>query len=395
MNDIYYIRDFSEKLGLANINPIERLLLSCTLTKFIDRDERDSVEILFSLTKTFNNDAYRKWKCYEEYVKADDNIKQSSRSFLFDNVLNAAKENIDSLHYVKLDISKLNADGRSSLTSLAFKAFVVGASMHTCKEENVNWFDIPIFYWSKASSYSVNRICSEIEKWLEDVKIYCRLERKTVIHIFNKKKQSSMHGDKYFIDFNSNTPSNIETSMEKKTKKKIEETPEEAEIRTSIEAYNDIYGEEKTTSKEEEMINKIKETAIEEASKSTPVEMTEEEIDQDAEYQKYENKYGVNTMAKFCRKFNEIFDFNAATKKIAEQYETTREVVMKFLETGYVDDKHGGIAMKKALKEEMRALKNKVECLTFDESWMNGKTAVGKIFKAWAYHCYPRLMRIN
>lgn len=192
MNTIYYIRDFSAKLGLADISPMERLLLSCAVTKYINKDKRDSVEILFSLQDKFENDAYRRWKCYEDYVKEQDKMIQSCHAHFFDDVIKQAAENLNDLHVVKVDLSKLNLDGRSSLTCIAFKAFVIAASMHTCNDD-IDWFDIPYFMWTNTRTHTRKRIYSEIAKWLAENKIYCQLIGKN-IHILNKKKQKDLLG---------------------------------------------------------------------------------------------------------------------------------------------------------------------------------------------------------
>jgi hypothetical protein len=189
MNDLYYLRDFTEKFGFGEIDPIERLLLSCQLTKFLTKDPRDSVEILFCL----NANGHDKWACYKEYVEANDKMLQSAHGFLFDNVINQARENARALYTVRMPLDRLNLDGRSSLTNIAFKTYAIAASMHPSKEDDVNWFDIPIYYWSSGYSSHKKRRIVGINEWLTENKIYAELiHAGNAVHIFNKKKQKEM-----------------------------------------------------------------------------------------------------------------------------------------------------------------------------------------------------------
>ena len=127
---------------------------------------------------------YSKWRSYQEFVRADDVIKQSGLAHYYDY----ANEHCYELHYIKLDASDLNADGKSSLMNIACKAFIIAASQHSISQD-VDWFKISLYEWSQSARRQKKRAKEELQQFLEQKNIYARIDNTNQVHIFPKKQQ--------------------------------------------------------------------------------------------------------------------------------------------------------------------------------------------------------------
>ena len=180
----YYIREFSTSSQFDELDNIQRLLVSASVTKKITGDSRDSVEILFNNDGTHDPGVYNKWRCYQEFVRADDVIKQSGLAHYYDY----ANEHCYELHFIKLDASDLNADGKSSLMNIACRAFIIAASQHSINQE-VDWFKVSLYEWSQSARRQKKRAREELQQFLEQKNIYARIDNTNQVHIFPKKQQ--------------------------------------------------------------------------------------------------------------------------------------------------------------------------------------------------------------
>lgn len=182
--NFYYVREFSNKGNMNDLDFIQRLLVSAEVTKKITGDPRNAVEIIFDNADCLDTNAYRKWLCYKEYCDVDSNMKQSGLAHYFDYAVSHVSE----LHTIKINIAQLNIDGRNSLMNIAFKAFVIAAAQHCINQDN-DWFQLRLFNWKDSARAQKKRTIAEIEDFLEQNNIYAKLDKQNNIHIFPKKLQ--------------------------------------------------------------------------------------------------------------------------------------------------------------------------------------------------------------
>lgn len=390
MKKFYYIRDFSADLGLDNVSIIERLMLSSTLTKYLDKDDRDSAEIVFGTVKALSR-AYRNWISYRDFVAADDRIKQSKRCSLYDTVIKTAEKDPKMLHYVKIDISMLNMDGRNSLTNIAWRAFALAASMHSVNSNN-DWFDLDLLEWNKNSATNRKRTLTEIEAFLKETDIYAQLIGKRIVRIFNKRAQDvarSQGGPHLICEGDALQAIKKEAAVEPIVE---EEAPiEEAEDEELDDVEKEWLANEESLSEDETIDG---EKSIFKYDDSDDIsKYTHEDWKKLYEAKREQHK----NMARIITYVRAAWgDINDEVMKIAKKLKVKEAVIKKFIETGYVDGRDGGYEMKQKIRDEIKKLQEHIMMAREDTSWQDKYyPELGNILVAFAHYSHEKLMEVK
>lgn len=383
MKKFYYIRDFSNELGFDNLSIIERLMLSSTLTKYLDRDDRDSADIIFDAVKE-PGCAYRNWISYRDFVAADDRIKQSKRCFLYDNVIRTAEKDPKQLHYIKIDIASLNVDGRNSLINIAWRAFAIAASSHSVNDNN-DWFDLDVMEWTAKAATHYKRTLQEIEAFLAENEIHAQLIGRRIVRIFNKKQQDAAKnsGHPYLII----NDDRLRPSAHQPKKEEAKPVAEEAE--------------DELDDDEKEWLDNEKSLSVDEHIESEPSIFKYDDSDDLSKYthedwkKLYEAKREKHkNMSRIITYFRTAWgDINDEMMKIAKKLKVKDAVIKKFIDTGYVDDRDGGFEMKQKIRDEVKKLQEHIMMAREDSSWQDKYyPELGNILVAFAHYAHEKLM---
>ena len=348
------------EIDCFSLTPVERLFISAYLTKISTDTDKTLAQIIFCTNS--HEITLGQYEDFDKYITKVLKDHVDLLHWIKDNFAINKEETgprrfsiyADVIDNADFFLTRCGSDGKkgTGINQIAFKAFCLAAAASSTKKiaklREICLYHYLIDDLSKLDKKIKNRRCQIINltsKWAEKAKIRGHYDK-----------------DYYIIDGVDNTPENDDD-------------------------------------KETEIINKIKEKAIEEAQESrTESEDSILELDEYHDYQKdfqrFKDKYGADKIVKILTGIdNKIFSFTRETQKIADRLGIKHEAVMKYYETQYVDDKDGGFAMKKALHDEFKKLRAKVDCLTFDTSWMpKNNLEYGKLFKAYAYSSFPRLM---
>lgn len=191
MRYFHYVREFTNKGQMNELDFVQRMLVSAEVTKKITGFQGNAVELIFGFDRTVEQNVYREWNAYREYCDADGEMKQSGLMHYYDYALS----HISELHIVKVDLSRIHMSGKNCLLSIAFKLFIIAASQHSVNQDN-DWSYINIFNWKNTAKRQKARTIAEIEAFMADQQIYGRLDKAYNLHIFSKKQQEEMRAMK-------------------------------------------------------------------------------------------------------------------------------------------------------------------------------------------------------
>lgn len=185
----YYLREFSVENGFNKLSLIERLILSAVLTKRLNNDDRDYVEIIMNFDGSQDYTTYSKWMNYKDFAEAITDFLNAEKGHMSDYILKNCG-NRDLIHYVTIDYSDLAITHKHAMTTIACKAFILSCANHSANDNN-DWFSFNLFQWKKTALSQKKRSLEEIDFFMKSHNISYSVDGNKII-IFNKRKQGKI-----------------------------------------------------------------------------------------------------------------------------------------------------------------------------------------------------------
>lgn len=182
----YYLREFSVENGFNKISIEERLILSALLTKKLNGDDRDLVEIIMNFDGNIDYTNYSSWDNYKTFTDIISNFLTEAKGHISDHVIKYAEDR-SLLHYISINYEDLKMHQKSSFSNIACKAFILGCANHSCNDNN-NWFTFNIQKWNKFAMTHKKRTLEDIDKFMKNFNISYSINGNKII-IDNKKNQ--------------------------------------------------------------------------------------------------------------------------------------------------------------------------------------------------------------
>lgn len=182
----YYLREFSIENGFNKLSIEERLILSALLTRKLNNDDRELVEIIMNFNGNIEYTNYTAWDNYKIFDNIITNFLAQAKGHISDYVIKYAEDR-SMLHYISINYDDLNITHKSNFCNIACKAFILGCANHSCNDNN-DWFTFNIIKWQKFAMTHKKRTLEDIDKFMKNFNISYSVNGNKII-INNKKKQ--------------------------------------------------------------------------------------------------------------------------------------------------------------------------------------------------------------